>query len=178
MSTRDLTRISFFTALIAVMAYVSIPLPFSPVPITGQTLAVMLAGSVLTAGQAFWSVLVFLLLGIAGAPVFSGGAAGLGILVGKTGGYLFGFLFGAMAVSLIRGKGNNLFRLFAANIVGGVVVIYIFGVSWLSYITGLDLGKAFVLGAVPFLIGDIIKVIIASLAGYRLNKYFQSRNNQ
>lgn len=174
MSTRDLTRISFFTALTAVMAYVSVPLPFSPVPVTGQTLAVMLAGSVLTAGQSFISMVVFLLIGAIGVPIFSGGEAGLGVIIGKTGGYLIGFVLGAAAIALLRGRKNSLPRLIAANLAGGIIVVYIFGVLWLDHVTGIGLSKAFIFGAVPFIPGDLIKVVLAALIGHRLNKYLQT----
>jgi biotin transport system substrate-specific component len=173
----DLTRISLFTALICVSSYIKIELP-SAVPITAQTLAVMLAGSVLTPKQAAFSLLTYLLLGAIGAPIFAGGAAGLPIIFGKTGGYLIGFLVGAVVISLIRGKKNNLILLGVANIIGGIVVVDLFGALWFSFITGMDMMKTFVLVVLPYLPGDLIKVAAATIIANRLNKYLKYNGNQ
>ena len=166
----------FFAALIAVLGYVVIPLPFSPVPITGQTLAVMLAGSVLTPLQAGLSVLTFIFIGAVGLPVFSGGAAGIGVIVGTKGGYLLGFLIGAIIISLIKGKGNSLPRMIFACITGGILIVYILGVPWLSYITGMGINKAITVGALPFIPGDILKAIIAGFIAKKINAHRRNRH--
>jgi biotin transport system substrate-specific component len=173
----DLTRISLFTALICVSSYIKIDLP-SSVPITAQTLAVMLAGSVLSPKQAAFSLLTYLMLGAVGAPIFAGGAAGLPIIFGKTGGYLIGFLVGAVVISLIRGKKNSLLVLGLANLIGGVVVVSIFGALWFSFVTGMDMAKTFVLVVLPYLPGDLIKVVAATIIANRLNKYLSYHRNQ
>jgi len=165
----DLTKISLFTALICISSYIKIDLPF--VPITAQTLAVMLAGSVLTPKQAAFSLFTYLLLGAVGAPIFAGGAAGLPIIVGKTGGYLIGFLVGAVVISLIRGKKNGLLRLGLANIIGGILVVNLFGSLWLNYITGMGMMKTIMVGVLPYIPGDLIKAAAATIIANRLNKY-------
>ncbi|KAB3527659.1 biotin transporter BioY [Alkaliphilus serpentinus] len=170
LSLRDITYSAVFAALICILSYVYLPIPFSTVPITGQTLGIMLAGSLLKTRQAVLSVLIFLIIGFIGIPVFAGGASGISVLMGPTGGYLIGFLIGVMVIGLLKGSKNQLVRITAANIIGGIIVVYVLGVSWLSYSTGMDLKSAFVAGALYFLIGDIVKVAIASTLAVTLNK--------
>lgn len=173
MSTLKLTDYiytAFFSALTAILGFISIPLPFSPVPVSGQSLGVMLAGSVLKTKQAVLSVLIFVLLGAVGLPVFSGFVGGMSILIGPRGGYYVGFLVGAAAIALLKGKSNNIYRLFFANLVGGIFCVYLFGVAWLDFVTGMGIKGAFVAGALPFLPGDACKVFIATIIGSALNK--------
>jgi len=169
-NTKKLVIIALFAAIICVSSYISIPLPFSPVPLTLQTFAIMLAGLILLPLEAAASVGVFLLIGIIGVPVFSGGSAGIGVVLGPTGGYLVGFLVGAIVISLLKGEKVSFMRMLIATTVGGVVVVYAIGVPWLANATGMDLGKAFTVGAVPFLIGDAIKVFVAVSAATTLRK--------
>lgn len=172
-SVRDLSYVSFFATLIAVSGYISVPLPFSTVPVTAQTLAVMLAGGLLPLGQATVSVLVFLLMGAVGLPVFSGGTAGLGIIVGKTGGYLIGFIAGAAVISILKGKKPGFIRLLTVNAIGGIFAVYFFGVLWLNYVTGMGISKAVIFGALPFIPGDIGKIIAAALITLKLDKHIK-----
>lgn len=166
----DLIYSALFAALIAVLGLVSIPLPISPVPITGQSLAIMLTGSILTARQAAFSVLTFLLLGAVGVPVFAGLTGGIGILVGPRGGYLIGFLVGAIVIALLKGKANNIWRLALANAAGGIIVIYTLGALWLSFVTGMGLEKAIMVGVLPYIPGDLFKVFVATIIGVAINK--------
>jgi biotin transport system substrate-specific component len=166
---RDMLYAAIFASLIAVLGYLIIPLPFSPVPITGQTLAVMLAGCVLTPLQAGLGVITFIFMGAIGIPVFSGGTAGIGVILGTKGGYLLGFLIASIVISLIRGKSNSIPRMIFACIIGGIIIVYILGVPWLSYITGMGINKAFTVGALPFLPGDLIKAIVAGFIAKKIN---------
>ncbi|SHJ35012.1 biotin transporter BioY [Propionispora hippei] len=161
----DFIYAAMFAALISVLGFLSIPLPFSPVPVTGQSLGVMLAGSILTARQANMALFTFLLLGIAGVPVFAGGTAGVGILLGPRGGYLLGFWAAAILIALMRRQNGKLWHLALANIAGGIGLVYILGVCWLSTITGMPLAKAITVGALPYIPGDLFKVVIATLVG-------------
>ena len=166
----DLMYAGLFAALTAVLGLISIPLPFSPVPITGQSLAVMLAGCILTTRQAGFALLTFLLVGAVGVPVFAGGAGGFGIIAGPRGGYLIGYMLGAIMISYLRGEGNNIWRLAMANIIGGIGLVYLVGVAWLAVATGIDMQKAVAIGVLPFIPGDLIKMVIASGLGVTLNK--------
>ena len=168
---KDMIYSSIFATIIRVLAYVIIPLPFRPVPLTGQTLGVMLAGLLLGPIQAFLSVFIFILLGAIGIPVFSGGNAGIGILLGTKGGYILGFLVGAVIISLLSRKTNNLWKLGASAIFGGIIVVYLLGVPWLNYVTGMGLNKAIAVGALPFIPGDLLKVVVATLLAKRLNPH-------
>ena len=169
-NVNDLMYAGLFAALTAVLGLVSIPLPFSPVPITGQSLAVMLAGCVLSVRQAGYALLTSLLVGAVGVPVFAGGSGGFGIIAGPRGGYLIGYLLGAMVISYLKGQGKNVWRLALANIVGGIGVVYVVGVVWLSAVTGMPLSKALAVGALPFIPGDLIKVVVASGLAVALNR--------
>lgn len=168
--TKRLTVVALFAAIISISSYLSIPLPFSPVPLTLQTFAIMLAGLILAPVEAGASLGVFLLLGAIGLPVYSGGTSGVGVLFGATGGYLFGFLAGAVVISLLKGKTISFVRMLIASTIGGVVVVYAIGVPWLAAYTGMDIGQAFTVGAVPFLIGDAIKVFVAATGAVTLRK--------
>jgi biotin transport system substrate-specific component len=165
----DMIYAALFATLISVFGYISIPLPFSPVPLTGQTLMIMLVGCVLTPLQAGLSVITFIFMGIIGLPVFSGGASGIGVIVGSNGGYLIGFLIGSIVISLIKNKNSSIISMLMANIIGGIVVVYILGVLWLSYITGIGVYRAFIVGALPFIFGDLIKAVVAALVAKRIN---------
>lgn len=173
---QDITYAGLFAALTAVLGLISVPLPFSPVPISGQSLAIMLAGSILTVRQAAFSMLTFILVGAVGLPIFAGGTGGVGVIVGPRGGYLIGFLAGAIVISILKGSSKNIWRLAVANIVGGIVVVYVIGVLWLSFVTGMDLQKAIVAGALPFIPGDLFKAFIASVLGVAVNRQLGKAN--
>ena len=98
-SVYDCTRIALLTALIAVSSYIVIPLPFSPVPVTGQTLAIMLCALLLTPKQATFTLITYSFIGLSGVPVFAGGAAGPGVILGPTGGFIIGFIPMAFFIS-------------------------------------------------------------------------------
>lgn len=166
--TIDYTRMSLLAALICVSSYIVVPLPFSPVPLTAQSLAVMLAGSLLSPLQTFFTLILFIILGAIGLPVFAGGASGPGYLLGPTGGYLAGFLVGAVVISLMKGNVPGILRFGLANFVGGLVVVYLIGVPRLAYVTGMSLHQAFLVGGLPFLMGDMIKVFLAAILAWRL----------
>jgi len=150
--------------IVAALAQVEIPLPFTPVPITGQTFGVLLVGAALGSKRGAASLLSYLLMGLVGLPFFAGGAHGLNIIIGATGGYLIGFLLAAYVIGLLaeRGLERNV-RTSLVPFLIGTLVIYLCGVAWLAVVLG-SLGNAVAAGLVPFLIGDAIKLIAASLA--------------
>lgn len=172
--TRSLVLAAMFAAVTAVLAWVRIPLPFGPVPVTGQTLGVMLVGILLGPRLGGLSMFVYVLLGAIGMPVFSGGTAGLGILIGPTGGYLWGSIAGAYVAGLVtggvmdRGRPLSTTRALVAAVLGGIIGVYGIGVPQLAIVTGLGWREALVAGAVPFLIGDALKAIVAATIAVRL----------
>lgn len=154
--------------LIAAGAYIIIPLPFSPIPVTAQTFFVLLAGLLLGSRWGAVAVSTYLIIGIAGFPVFSGGTGGIGILLGPTGGYLIGFLIAALTVGYISryglGRKPKMRRgLSAISVFVGTAIIYLFGIPWLSLIADLSLKEAIITGLVPFIPGDILKSVGAIL---------------
>ena len=167
MPVRRLARISLMVTATAALSFVRIPLPFSPVPITGQTLGTMLAGLLLGAADGGLSQLVYVLLGVAGLPLF-GGMAGPGVLMGPTGGYLVGMIAGAWITGRIAGSTTRSARMAGACVLGGVLAVYVPGILWLAAVTGLDLAAAATIGALPYLPGDAIKVVAALLIAGRL----------
>ncbi|HIU64764.1 MAG TPA: biotin transporter BioY [Candidatus Avacidaminococcus intestinavium] len=169
----DLIYAAIFAALISALAIISIPLPFTPVPVSGQSLGVMLTGCLLAPRQSALAIITFLLLGAIGLPVFAGFSGGLGIILGPRGGYLFGYLVGAIMISVGKGSGQNFWQLASANLFGGILIVYLIGVPWLSVTTGISLDKALYIGALPFILGDIIKVFIATSLGLTINKRLQ-----
>lgn len=142
--------------LIALSARIIIPLPFSPVPITGQTLVVLLIGMVLGSRRGALTVLMYLAEGLVGLPVFAGGV-GPATLIGPTGGYLVGFVTAAFFVGLLAEQGwdRKAITTALAMLVGNAL-IYLFGVLWLANLIGLH--TALTAGLVPFLIGDVLKI--------------------
>ncbi len=156
-----------FVGLLAASAWVSVP--FFPVPLTLQTLAVLLAGATLGPVLGASTVFSYVTLGLMGAPVFHNGTGGPAILFGPTGGYLFGFVAAAfvmgLAVSRARrvdapGTWRGLLYL-AAGAVAASAVIYAVGVPWLSLFPGMGLQRAAAVGMVPFLLGDALKAAVA-----------------
>ena len=173
MTTRDLVLAALFTAIMIVLGLLPpVTLGFIPVPITAQSLGPMLAGCILGARRGAFAMLIFVLLVAIGLPVLSGGRGGLAVLAGPTGGYIVGWVFGALvcgliAERLVREGQNEIAQLGAfvvAAFVGGVLVVYLFGLVWLSRATGNSLLPA-VAASAAFLPGDLIKVGIAALAG-------------
>lgn len=157
---RVLLRIGLLAAITAALSFLRIPLPFSPVPVTGQTLGTMLAGLVLGPRDGAFSQLVYVLLGFAGIPIF-GGMGGATVLLGPTGGYLVGMVAGAWVLGLLSAGRERFIPLFGSCLVGGVVVVYGFGVCHLARVMGIDLSAALTLGALPYLPGDIVKAVVA-----------------
>ncbi len=167
----DLALILAGSLLIALSAQLAVKLPFSPVPITGQTLAVLLIGALLGRRRGALAVVVYIGQGVLGLPVFAGGAAGWARLAGPTGGYLVGFVLAAYVVGLLaeRGWDRRPATTVAAMALGNAV-IYACGLVWLSgFVGGMD--KALTLGMTPFLVGDLLKIALAAVllpAGWKV----------
>lgn len=158
-SPRMLVYASLMAALIAVGAFLAIPI--GPVPIVLQNLFVLVAALLLGRRWAAISVAVYLLAGASGLPVFAGGTGGLGRLLGPTGGYLFGFLAAAYIVGLLAERAGQRVVLEVLAMVVGSLAVYALGVPWLKWITGMSWPQALAVGCYPFLIGDALKIAAA-----------------
>lgn len=160
---RDLSLVALGAALVALLAQVRIPLPFTPVPLTGQTFGVLLVAA-LGSKRGAASMALYIALGAFGLPVFAGGAAGLSYMTGATLGYLIGFVLAAYVVGALAERGlERSVRTSLLPFLVGTLIIYVCGVTWLTFLLG-SLTKALAAGLVPFLIGDAIKLVAAALA--------------
>jgi biotin transport system substrate-specific component len=166
-SLRGMVYAALFGALTAVGAYIIIPLP--PVPITLQTLFLGLAALLLGGRLGALSQAVYVMLGVIGLPVFAGGKAGLGVLLGPTGGYLIGFILAAFVIGKLAAlKTRPGFAWLCLSLVAGAVVIYTCGILQLTLVARLTFLKALTVGALPFLTGDIIKIVLAAVITLKL----------
>ncbi len=164
---------AFIVATIA-GAFIRIPLPFTPVPITLQTFFVLLAGAVLGRKLGSLSQAGYLILGAAGLPIFSGALGGVSRLFGPTGGYLFGFVVAAWFVGLMLRRDKESFFKIALTMALGSLIIYVLGAVWLNFIVKIGISKAILLGVLPFVPGDIIKLLAAASVYHSI----QSRTRQ
>jgi biotin transport system substrate-specific component len=161
--TTTVVAVIAVAALTALAAQVRIPLPGSPVPITGQTFAVLLGGAALGWRAGGASQLLYLALGAVGLPVFTEASGGIEVLYGATGGYLVGFVFAAALVGWLAERRWERRVLPALVTFGtGNLVIYAFGVPWLMYVTGWGFAEAVTKGALVFVVGDLIKIAAAA----------------
>ncbi|MDQ0216626.1 biotin transport system substrate-specific component [Oikeobacillus pervagus] len=154
---------ALFAAIIGILAQVTIPLPL--VPITGQTLAVGLAATILGSRYGTLSAFLYMLLGAVGLPVFASMSGGMGVIVGPTGGYIVSFIFSAFVIGYYLEKTSfTIPQAFIANIIGMFVNLAI-GTVWLKYLAELSWTGAFASGFLPFIIGGIIKALLAAWVG-------------
>jgi biotin transport system substrate-specific component len=160
--TRDILLVLGGSILVAALAQLSIYLPFSPVPITGQTLGVLLVGMALGSRRGAASMLAYLAEGALGLPVFAGGSAGLAYMLGPTAGYLAGFVIAAWLVGALaeRGFDRSIPRTLLAFALGSAV-IYAFGL--LGLLRFVPWPGTLAAGMIPFLIGDAVKAVAAAL---------------
>lgn len=166
MSTKDIVYIALFASMIAAIGVVPpVMLPLSPVPITSQSLGVMLCGSILGAKRGLLASILFLTLVAIGFPVLAGGRGGIGALLGPSGGFLFCWPLTAYIIGLFFEKNwtiLNYLRAFIYIFFGGIIVLYAVGIIWLSTVSGIQLDKAFY-SVIVFIPGDIFKAIIATI---------------
>lgn len=164
----NIVFVALFVAVIAVCAQIIIP--FGQVPFTLQTLGVFLSASLLGIKRGILSVLIYILLGAVGLPVFSGFSGGLGFLLGPTGGYIVGFLFTAFIVGFMTEKlGKNLWVLVASMVIG-ILICYAFGTVWFCIIMKKDILYGLLWCVVPYIIPDIVKIVVSIFLVNRLSK--------
>jgi biotin transport system substrate-specific component len=169
-----LTLTALFAAFIAAGTFISIPLPFTPVPVVMQNLFALMAGLVLGPVMGAAAVTLYLAAGIIGAPVFAGATSGIARLAGPTGGFLIGYVVSALVAGLIAGlpspeKKTSLLRIVIA-VFAGLHVVYVPGVAWLKFSTGGTWATALAGGFIPFIPGNIAKGLIAIVIVPRLRR--------
>ncbi|WP_158969375.1 biotin transporter BioY [Chachezhania sediminis] len=161
---RDLSRIALFAALIAVLGLMPKLTLASGIPLTAQSMGIMLCGTILGARKGALAVLLFLLLVALGLPLLAGGRGGLGVFVGPTLGYLVGFVLGAFVTGYTAERFENRMAFVPAltgAVVGGIIVMTICGIIGMSVTMGVSLAKATTF-ALPFLPGDVIKAVLTA----------------
>ncbi len=178
MNLRMTVYIALFTALIIIGGYISVPVPVGPVPIVLADFFVMVTGLFLGRKRGAISVALYLALGALGLPVFAGGKAGLAVLFGPTGGFLFGYFLVVIAIGLLTesvettpGKAMLVKNVIA--LVAGNVLLYLVGVPWLKAVAKMSWAGAIIAGFVPFIAGIIIKIAAAAALGQILLPRFK-----
>lgn len=166
---REILLLSGFALLTAALAQLRIPLGFTPVPITGQTLGVLLAGATLGAWRGAGSQLLYWLLGMVGLPFYSNATGGWSVATGPTMGYLVGFIIAAAVVGrLAEYRHDRRVLTSVSAMTMGSMIIYVCGATWLAIDLGIPVAtgeqNAISLGVTPFLVGDVIKMCLAGLA--------------
>jgi biotin transport system substrate-specific component len=159
----DAVVVLFGAGLVAAAAQISIKLPFTPVPITGQTFAVVLVGASLGAVRGTASLMLYLWLGVAGAPIYAHHDHGWDVISGASGGYIVGFVVAAAVTGLLaeRGWDQRLSSAIAAMLTGNVIV-YLVGLPWLAAVLDTNLEKTLEYGLYPFVPGDVFKLYLAA----------------
>lgn len=166
----SMVQIAVCVALLCVSAFITIPVPFSTVPITLQTFMVILVALLLKPSYAVIAQSIYTLIGIVGLPVFSGGRAGIGHIFTPGGGFIIGFIVASFLVSLAKGKNENVVRYIIVSIVVGITSIDVFGILFYSIFAGVDLLTSTALMVLPYLVFDIVKCVAAAFISILLNK--------
>lgn len=177
LKTVDIAYVGIFVALIAVCSWISIPVA---VPVTLQTMAVCITAALLGTKKGVLTVVVYILLGLIGVPVYAEFTSGVGILMGITGGYLVGFIFTALIVGIMLKMLGKKTWVYALSMFLGIAACYAFGTAWFVIYNNTNSADAVTIGAalsmcvVPFIIPDIIKIAVATLLCKRLDKYVKA----
>jgi biotin transport system substrate-specific component len=166
-SIKEMSTVAIFSALTAILAQISIPLPFSPVPITFQIFAVYISSIILGSKLGTLSQIIYVLLGTIGIPVFANFSGGLHFILGPTGGYILSYPIIAFIIGKILEKKQS-FIITVLGLLFSLIVCYFIGVLQLSIITKITIQKAILVGALPFIPLDIVKIIIAYLIGVKV----------
>ena len=156
------TLVAGGTLFLAALAQISIPVPGSPVPVTGQTLGVLLIGTTYGTGLGLATFAMYLLAGIAGAPVFAGASYGIEKITGATGGYLIGMMVATFLLGILANRQmDQRFLTALPTMLIGTLTIFTFGLVWLHHFTGNDWNWTISAGLTPFIFGEILKILVA-----------------
>ena len=187
-NTKQMALIGLMTALLCLLGPLSLVIPISPVPLSLCPLGIYFVVLILGLGGGTLSVLLYLLLGLVGLPIFSGFSGGAGKLLGPTGGYLIGYLFlalilGACVRTAYRtqdGDTKKHTRMLPLRVLAGMLlgtlVLYLFGTAWLALQAGLSFQAALFAGVIPFIPGDLLKMLCALAVGLPLRKRLAAAN--
>ena len=177
-SVRDLTRVALMTAILAVCAWITIPIPKPFVQFTLQTFAVFMALITLGGRRGLYVTVVYLLMGAVGVPVFSGFRGGLSVLLDTTGGYIIGFVASALVYWLVTSRLGESLPVVIAACVLGLVLCYAFGTAWFMVVYAQNSGPVGLMTALgwcvfPYIIPDLVKLALAVLLSRRVKKFLK-----
>lgn len=167
---KKITKMSLCVAILCLTSYFVIPLPFTPIVIGFQTIMVNVIGLILKPKEAGITVLVYLLMGFIGLPVFSAGTGGPGKLFGPTGGFYFGFLIAVVVISLLKGQRISFIRYCLITILAGIPLQHLFAILFMCMHNGGNVEAAVITVSLPFIVGDIVKCVMASTIAVALNR--------
>lgn len=170
LTTKQMALIGVMTAVTCILGPFAIPIPFSPVPISFTNLVIYFTVYLLGAKWGTVSYLVYLLLGFAGLPVFSGFMGGVGKLAGPTGGYLVGFILMAFIAGYFIDKFPGKTSAHVLGIILGTAVCYVFGTIWLAHQLNISFTAGLGVGVIPYLPGDAVKIFLAAAAGPKIRR--------
>ncbi len=165
---RSFALVGVMTAILCIICPIMIHIPVSPVPISLGTLGVVLAVTVLGTKKGTLSVLLYILLGLVGLPVYAGFLSGPGTLWGSTGGYIVGYLLFAIIYGIFLEKGNSKLVPAFIGLLLGTVAVYTTGCLWLSFHHALTFWETISIGVLPYLVGDVVKMVLALTLGLQL----------
>ena len=171
MKTRDMVFTAVFAAVLCALAPLAIPV--GPVPISLATFVIYLSAAILNWKFGTLSVIVYVALGLVGLPVFSGFEGGIHKLVGPTGGFIVGYIVMALVIGLIVTRNPRKRWIYPAAMAVGTIMLYVCGLAWFTYSTGSTLGASLMACVIPFLPGDVVKIILASVISPRLRKIIE-----
>ncbi|MBR0290417.1 MAG: biotin transporter BioY [Selenomonadaceae bacterium] len=174
MQVRELTKMAMCVALCCVTAHISFPLPFTPGYVTALTFAMSLAAYLLSPRQTFMIILLYILMGAVGLPVFANGE-GLSRLLGPVGGFYFAWLVAYPLLSLAKGETPNLKRYALMNILIAVPITYVGGLISMILVLHVELWEALTMAVFPFIFGDVVKAIASAVFGVKLQKILEER---
>lgn len=166
-SIRDISHVGIFSAITAVCAQISIPMPYG-VPMTLQTFAILLAGIILGSKKGALSAVIYVLIGIVGVPVFANFTGGLGIVIGPTGGFIISFPISAFIAGMSRGKNRKLANILM-RAMAGTAINFLCGTIFFCLVMRSGIKTAFMACAIPFIPAEIIKIITAAILGKNIN---------
>lgn len=169
LKTQNIVICGLFAAITAVLAQISIPLPFTTVPLTMQIFAVALAGLLLGSKRGFVAILIYVLLGAIGLPVFAQMSGGLGVLLGPTGGFLLGCPFMAFVIGYVSERTSSKLYILLSMVLG-LGVVYITGTIMYSVVTNSTIKDSIMYCVVPFVVVDLIKLFLATSVGVLVSK--------
>ena len=169
-NVKTISMAGLMAAVICILGPLSIPLPFSPVPISLTNFVIYFTIYIVGMKLGVVSYFIYLLIGLVGLPVFSGFSSGPVKLFGPTGGYLIGFIFMALICGIVIEKFENRYLFRFIGMVVGTVVCYAFGTAWLAYQAGMSFSAALAAGVIPFIPGDLVKIVLALIFGTQIRK--------